>query len=610
MAKENEDKKTSDSGVDKEWLRQIVADKVEKPGRWESKEVKALGPKRPESRIQEILQQFYWDLVDKLKEVKFTEDGAIITAPDEDAFDKWYENNELENYTHKPKLMDVLNTVARMCTLSEASGYEEKDFETLLSKILDRCMEEEAYLEIVAKVINEKYPGLASPFRSTPTVEEMQDYEDILYRRRLFDVYSSIDSNIDEFQEELQQIEAAAKTDFEILARLFNELVIVGVDVWELTLYNLMSPYAPRFLINALDYRPNLHEKLIGDIGTGKSKVLKIAKKIAPKMVNVDKVTVPTLEGVAPTRSGDEIAEGLIDWAMDAVMIVEEFTKAFSRMPLFRRIMDGEDISIHKKGSTKNRQLNTTMLTACNPMDDFFMEEVNFRSQVPFKEGVLSRFDVVVPLTATQLKNELLADKLDIFGTKVETPIDFEEMKERLTVLAKGMKQIKIVILTEEQKQALRDAFKAQNAADRKRRTIKYRPLVILRDLETLARLVNVIATVNFSKHKVEKGMLYASDNDIIKAIQLWENLLALRVQLYARSSRNLTTVSQDILAYIAGLGGSEAWISLEEVYHEFVNRRQRIGRTTFYNEITGMLEEGLAIASGQRDRKLKLVVK
>jgi len=614
MADEKADEKKNgmptDAGTNKEWLRAVVTDKVEKATQWTSKETREMGPKRPGSRIQEILQGFYWDLVDKLREVKFTEGGEIITAPAEDSFDGWYEDLELATYAQKPKLMDVFNTIARMCHLPEAEGFEEEDFQSLLSSIMNRCMDEDEYLELIARVINERYPGLASPFRSTPTDDEMKEYEDLLYRRRLSEVQFNIDTNIEEFAEELQKIEAAAKTDFEILARQLNELVIFGADAWELTLYCLMSPNAPRFLMNGLDFRPNLHEMLAGDISTAKSKVHKIAKLIAPKMVIVDDTTKATFEGVAPTKSGGDIEEGVIDWANFGVMIVEEFTRTFSKMPLFRRVMDGEYIEIHKKGSSKGVHVNTTMLTACNPTDDFFLEEINFRKQLPFKEGVLSRFDILIPLTATQLKNELLVDRIDLFGTGPEIPIDFEDVKGRLETLAKGMQQIKFVVLTEEQKKTLRDTFKAHNTADRNHKYIKNRPLVILRDLESLARLVNTITTVNFSKRRVENGMLHADDKDIDKAVQLWENLLVFRIQLYARSSRNLMTVSDEILAYLARMGGSDSWISVEEALNEFVMVQHKVGRTTFYKEVTGLIEEGRIIATNKRNRKIRLVVK
>ena len=593
-------------GVDKTWLKALISDNVEKPHTWSSKEVKQIGPKKPGSKIQGMLQQFYWDLVDKLKEVKFADGGEIITQPSEDSFDKWYEDMGLADYTHKSKLMDIFNTIGRACQVSMVEGYSEKEFGTIMSRILLRCMEEDSYLTIVTNVINEKYPGLASPFRSTPTTEEMQAHEDFLYRHRIHRVQVNIDTNIEEFEKELAQIDAAIKTDFEELARDLNVLVIVGVDVWELTLYCLMSPNAPRFLMNALDYRPNVHEMLAGDISTAKSKVLKISKMIAPKMLVVDDTTKPTFEGVAPTRSGDDIEEGVIDWANDGVMIVEEFTTKFAKMPLFRRVMDGEYIQIHKKGSSKGLQANITMLTACNPDDDFFQEEMNFRKQIPFKEGVLSRFDVLIPLTATQLKNEIIVDKIDLFGTKVEGLIDFNEVQTRLTTLAKGMKQIHFVLLTEEQKKRLRDTFKDQN----RRNVIKNRPLVILRDVETLARLVNVIATVNFSRRKIQDGLLFADDEDIDKAIQLWENLLNYRVQLYARSSRNLTTISEEFVIHLSRIGGTENWIPQDELYEEFVNIQRKIGRSTFYNEIRSLLEEGRIVASGKRNRELKLVIK
>jgi len=133
---------------------------------------------------------------------------------------------------------------------------------------------------------------------------------------------------------------------------------------------------------------------------------------------------------------------------------------------------------------------------------------------------------------------------------------------------------------------------------------------VILRDLESLARLVNAIATVNFSRRKVEKGILHADDEDIDKAIQLWENLLAFRIQLYARSSRNLKTVGDEILAYIALIGGSESWVPMQPVLNELVGIRRLIGQSTFYKEMNTLMEEGRVIVSGKRDRKLKLVIK
>lgn len=605
---------TDTAGVPRDWLKAVISDRVEKPGEWTEKKAKATGPRKADSRIQQILQQFYWDLVDGLKEVKFTAEGEVITQPDGDMFDKWYENMGLEKYTQKPKLMNIFNTIIRGLHLKQKDGYTEDDFQSLLSDIVERCIVEPEYVDKVADIINEVYPNLASPFRAAPTVEEMQDYEKLLYRRRLDQELSKIETNIDDFSEELEKIKAAAKTNFERLARRLNKIVIFGADAWELILYCIMSPFAPRVLINGLDYRPNVHAMLAGDIATAKSKILKIAKYISPKMLVVDETTKPTFEGVAPTRSGDDIEEGVIDWANDGLMIVEEFTRQFASMSLFRRVMDGEFIQFFKKGSVKGTYTNITMLTACNPKDDFFQTEIYLRKQLPFKEGILSRFDILLPLTATQINNEIIIDQMDFFGNKLENPLDFKEIKERLTYLAVGMREIKTVVLTEEQKEMLRAAFKDHNTIDRRRQILKNRPLLTLRDAESLARFINIITTTKFSRRRVEEvqgeKILFAEDEDIEKAIQLWENLLHFRIQLYARMSRNLTSLSDEILIYLTQAGASEAWMPLSDVYSQFVDTLHRTKRSTFFKEVAGLIESKRIISRGKRNREVRLIVK
>jgi hypothetical protein len=69
-------------------------------------------------------------------------------------------------------------------------------------------------------------------------------------------------------------------------------------------------------------------------------------------------------------------------------------------------------------------------------------------------------------------------------------------------------------------------------------------------------------------------------------------------------------TVSDEILAYLARMGGSDSWIPVEEALNEFVMVQHKVGRTTFYREITGLIEEGRIIATNKRNRKIRLVIK
>ena len=625
MEKKTTTKIPTDAGVDRKWLEAILKGDVAKPKGWTDKEVREMVATRPPSRIQEIIQGLYWSLTELGSDIKMLEDGTVIaSAADEDYFDGWYESEDIAKYSQKYKLLQFLNTIARAVHISETDSFAgtKQEFDGLLSGFVNRVLESKDYLNVIAAVINQKYPGLAGDFRSAPSAEELSEMESEEYNKELMKIENSVESNIEIYAPLLAKIKRAKKTDFEKIALDLDRIVIFGPRNWELMLYSIMSPHAPRMLINNLDYRANIHAMLAGDISTAKSKILKILKLISPKMLVVDITTKATFEGVAPTRSGDEIEDGILDLANGGNMIVEEYTSTFARMPLMRRAMDGEYIEIWKKGSSKGIHVNTTIIAACNPNGDFFIEETkgNFRQQIAFKEGILSRFDNLVLLTATQVKNELIIGKMHLMSTQSPLhKIDFVAIKEDLETLAEGMKSgaITRVTMTPTQQRKVKDAFLNQNERDKQKHLLNNRPLVILRDLENLSRLVNIIATVNFSKRKIKNGLLKADNEDVDKAIQLWENLINLRVEIYGQQgSRNFLSVQDEMVAYTKRMQeynhnqGSEAVVTVAELRAEIVDRRRLIGMTTFYKELQTLRETGQLVQHGKRDGTLEVVIK
>ncbi len=612
-----------DAGVDKKWLEALLIKDLDKPQAWSEKDIKAMVATKPPSRIQELVQGIYWSLSELGSDVKMLLDGTVIGgAPEEDYFDGWYESEEIEKYSHKYKLLQFLNTIARTIHSGEVDSFAgtKQEFDQVLGGFVHKVNENREALYDIAGVINQSYPGLAGEFRSAPSMEELNERETDEYQKELQKIEESVESNIEEYAPLLAKIKRARKTDFEKIAMELDQIVIFGPRNWELVLYSIMSPHAPRLLINNLDYRANIHTLLAGDISTAKSKILKIAKLISPKMLVVDETTKASFEGVAPTQSGGEIEDGILDHANGGNMIVEEYTSPFARMPLMRRAMDGESIKIWKKGSSKEIDVNTTLIAACNPREDFFVEETegNFRQQIPFKEGILSRFDNLILLTATEVKNELILSKMHLMSTRSPlSKIDFAAIKEDLEILAEGMKSGSItrVSLTPAQEQMLKDAFSNQNSRER---VLKNRPLVILRDAETLTRLVNIIATVNFSKRTITKdGLLKAKDADIDKAIQLWENLINLRVEIYGnQGTRNFLDVRDEMVAFIARMQsyhkstGDEAKVSVAELKREIVERRKLVSSATFYRELRTLRELGDIIQEGKRDGNVIVVIK
>jgi len=595
----------------------MLREKLGEPVKFTDKKLEETVARKPKSRLQSLLQQFYFDLNEMSKgRVKFGTNEEIIDAPSSDYFDKWFENNSLDEYSQLYTLKQFFNTILRKLNLSDVEEYDEAAFQKIFSKIAQKCLDEPEYVEIIAQVINEKYPGLVAPFRSAPTSEEMNLLEEREHAKKMMKIEENIDSNIDQYANEIAKIKDAAKTDFETTAIDLNRLVLFGTSCWEMILYAIMSPYAPKIPINGLFRRSNLHTTLVGDISTAKSQILEIIKLIAPKQIPVDEVTKASLEGIAPAGKGDEIEEGVLDKANDGSITIEELTKKIAEMPLFRRSMDCKPIYIYKKGMRKRIDVNVTIIAACNPKDDFFISETSFRPQVPFKEGIISRFDILIPLTSTPAKNELVIEELDLFGY-TQQPVNLEMIKIRLDTLKVGMSQIRQISITPEQQRKIKDAFRLHNNKDKHLHLLKNRPLVLLRDAETLSRFVNVIATTNFSRRSFDEktGILKANDEDIDKAVQLWENLLDLRLKLYSEEgNRNILTVGDEIIFHVLEESREypEGWIPIMDLRTEFVDRRRIVSQATFYREIDALKNDRRLIQNKAktRDAKVKVLIR
>ena len=189
------------------------------------------------------------------------------------------------------------------------------------------------------------------------------------------------------------------------------------------------------------------------------------------------------------------------------------------------------------------------------------------------------------------------------------------KLKGRLHLIAVGMDAITKVVITEEQQETIRAVFKQKNKRDERDRLLDNRPFVLLRDLETLARLVNVIASVNFARRQVDEGgVLHATDEDVEKAIALWESLLHIRIQLYSKNmdkSRMLYSTGDEIVMFIAHAlkHTDEDTVLLQDVLEEIVARRQLISQATFYREIEKMRGERRIRTKYKRNMRVGLVI-
>lgn len=535
---------------------------------------------KPKSKIQEILKEFY---------------NRLKTAKSSDEFDKFY-TERLKDYPQLNRFANFLMKLCEKLSLKIEHPYWEEEFQKALFLITERRLEEQDTMNVVYRMINEEYPSLVAEVDVDVSAEDLNVEYETYVTEEIEKIKGQLkNGERKEFLDKIQKIRQAEKTEIEQLAVELNQIVILGREAWELILYAIMSPYAPAININNLLERPNLHFLFVGDVSTAKSKVDKIVERISPKALKISKSTEASFEGVAKQET---IERGIIDYANFGVLIIPEFSKVFEKFEILREVMDCDRITIVKGGVTKELPVNITFFAGCNPRADFFQNEISLRDQIAFKDGVLSRIDILMPLIATKEKNELLLEQIDIFGTK-QPKLTLEDIHERLKTLSTGMIKLATnIILTEEQKRLIKQTFLSHN------QKLKHRPLLVLRDLDTLCRLVNVITATNFPKREhTDGGIIKAKNEDIAKAIELWEEIIAHRKTLYTSKHRLIFTLKDKIMMEILRRGNNvrQAELKKDLVAEGLCSER------TIETKINQLATEGKIIKIGKYNGILKV---
>lgn len=377
------------------------------------------------------------------------------------------------------------------------------------------------------------------------------------------------------------------------MAKELDSIIFIGSENWECLILSILSPYAPPIVINGIEQRPNLHVNMVGEISTAKSSILKIIRKIAPKFVLVTKSTQASFEGISKPK---EIQAGIIEKSGEGCLLIPEFKEALSKFQLLREAMDCDIVEITKRGITKSVKVNTTFIVASNPKDDFFRDSGTMRDEIPFAEGVLSRFDFLIPLVSDPKKVESIIGKMDLFGYGKK--IDLEKYAVTLKSLSIAMKLVRRITITEEQEKMIKDAFLKHNIKMGKR------PLVIPRDIETISRIINVIVSANFFNRKmIERGVYLADNKDILKAIEIWDNLIFARKQLYEmRDNKEVKSTSDLILEEITKSGE----ISTKELRDKIVGV---CSDATMYRVLERLKYDGRIKHIGKSSENAKLVI-
>ncbi|CRK98823.1 CLUMA_CG012213, isoform A, partial [Clunio marinus] len=144
--------------------------------------------------------------------------------------------------------------------------------------------------------------------------------------------------------------------------------------------------------------RSESHVLLVGNPGTGKSKLLQSCTEASSKGIYVNG---PTSTGVGLTASvgtkGD-IEAGALVLADGGACCIDEFDKMSAHSHILLESMEQQTISIQKTGIYANLPSRVVIIAAANPVSSFYDDSKTLKENVKISAPIMSRFDLILPL--------------------------------------------------------------------------------------------------------------------------------------------------------------------------------------------------------------------
>jgi replicative DNA helicase Mcm len=242
--------------------------------------------------------------------------------------------------------------------------------------------------------------------------------------------------------EEMAQIEELA-SDPQIIDVIKDSIspTIFGLPYEKEALALQLFGGVPKNMPDGTRIKGDIHILLIGDPGTAKSQLLRYMADITPRGIYASGKTA-TGAGLTAAAVKDEWSEGR--WTLEAGALVladmglaciDELDKMSPQdRSAMHEAMEQQTISVAKAGITATLQSRCALLGAANPKWGRFSEREYIAEQIDLPVTLLSRFDLIFPITdrPDAVEDSRIADhilKSHLVGEIRERLKSFEEVE-------------------------------------------------------------------------------------------------------------------------------------------------------------------------------------
>lgn len=382
-------------------------------------------------------------------------------------------------------------------------------------------------------------------------------------------------------------------------------------DIWRAMFLAQASCYAPPIMQGEKQHRAQAHILLVGEYSTAKSTLFSASLKMFPRSLHATDFTIPGMMGTV-TKDGAR-KMGAAEKCDRAVMVIDEFDKLVQRKPetdhVLRIVMEEQRYRRETAYGVLSYNAHPVVFAGANPTNDVFRDEL-MSKQVPFKFGLVSRFDYLRPMAYTTIQINEIADFLaqNCFQ-EAEPPTDWnmEDTLKMYYALQSTIvqKRVRKVATTKENVQFLSKLFQQHN------RIIGGVPLLSVRDFMGVLRWFNASAVMHVRQRTVtDNGILIAAEQDITNAAYMLDNVSRYRAMLLSTVTRDevalppQTKALRLIEAFIAEKGGN---VEKQDAVEYLVVGAMGLSKTTAYEYIKQLVEGGQLKQSGLRGATLTL---